>query len=209
MKQLKDRLPKQVDEALNEQARAAEGWATKARSLFAVVFAASAIWTWNNPSSAKYVYLQLTAAWIVMAAVGAALRKSPDANLTAMTMIDLTIVHLGLAAFVWQGLFPGSGSDIFLCYFPILAIAANRHRVSPALKAAAYAGAGYAAISLWGGSSPWFRVTLLFMTAFIFMAGSRKPKGLTVDIAGKAIEEAFDLGAGQREVDLVQKAHQL
>src|SRR2546428_1443494 len=173
MKQLKDRLPKQVDEALNEQARAAEGWATKARSLFAVVFAASAIWTWNNPSSAKYVYLQLTAAWMVMAAVGAVLKKSPAANLTTMTMIDLTIAHLGLAAFVWQGLFPGSGSDIFLCYFPILAIAANRHRISPALKAAAYAGAGYAVISLWGGSSPWFRVALLFTTAFVFMAGAR------------------------------------
>ena len=61
----------QVDEALNEQALAAEGWATKTRSLFAVVFAASAIWTWNNPSNAKYVYLQLTAAWMVMAAAGA------------------------------------------------------------------------------------------------------------------------------------------
>src|SRR2546422_556240 len=121
MKQLKDRLPKQVDEALNEQARAAEGWATKTRSLFAIVFAASAIWTWNNPSNAKYVYLQLTAAWMVMAAVGA----------------------------------------------------------------------------------------VLFTTAFVFMAGSRKPKDLTVNIAGKAIEEAFDLGARQKEIDLVQKAHQL
>ncbi|HEV2668638.1 MAG TPA: PP2C family protein-serine/threonine phosphatase, partial [Blastocatellia bacterium] len=207
--QLKDRLPKQVDEALNEQARAAEGWATKARSLFAVVFAASAIWTWNNPSNAKYVYLQLTAAWMVMAAVGAKLNKSPDANLTTMTMIDLTIVHLGLAAFVWQGLFPGFGSDIFLCYFPILAIAANRRRMSAALKAAAYAGAGYAAISLWGGSSPWFRVALLFTTAIALVAGSRKPKDLAVNIAGKAIDEAFDLGASQKEIDLVQKAHQL
>jgi len=209
MKQLKDRLPKQVDEALNEQARAAEGWATKTRSLFAVVFAASAIWTWSNPSNAKYVYLQLAAAWMVMAAVGAVWKKSPGANLTTMTMIDLTIVHLGLAAFVWQGLFPGRGSDIFLCYFPILAIAANRRRLSAALKAALYAGAGYAAVSLWGGSSPLFRVALLFTTAFVFVAGSRKPKDLAVNIAGKAIEEAFDLGARQKELDLVQKTHQL
>src|SRR5262249_42414772 len=167
MKQLKDRLPKQVDEALNEQARAAEGWATKTRSLSAVVFAASAIWAWNNPSNAKYVYLQLAAAWMVMAAVGAVWKKSLDANLTTMTMIDLTIVHLGLAAFVWQGLFPGLGSDIFLCYFPILAIAANRRRMSGALKAALYAGAGYAAVSLWAGSSPLFRVALLLTTAFV------------------------------------------
>ncbi|HZF39117.1 MAG TPA: PP2C family protein-serine/threonine phosphatase [Blastocatellia bacterium] len=209
MKQLKDCLPKQVDEALNEQARAAEGWATRARSLFAVIFAVSAIWTWNNPSNAKYIYLELAAAWMVMAAVGAVLKKSPDANPSRMTMIDLTIVHLGLAAFVWQRLFPGLGSDIFLCYFPILAIAANRYRMSAALKAAAYAGVGYAAISILGGSSPWFRVALLFTTAFVIVMGSRKPKELVVNIAGRAIEEAFDLGARRKELDLVQKTHQL
>src|SRR6185369_2816539 len=98
MKQLKDRLPSQVDEALNEQGYAAEGWAIKSRWLFAVVFAASAIWTWKNPSNAKYIYLQLAAAWMAMAAVSSTLKRSPDSNLT--TMIDLTIVHLGLAAFV-------------------------------------------------------------------------------------------------------------
>jgi hypothetical protein len=209
MKQLKDRLPKQVDEALNEQALAAEGWATRSRWLFAVIFAASAIWTWNNPSNAKYIYLELAAAWMVMAAVGAVLKKSPGANLTTMTMIDLTIVHLGLAAFVWQGLFPGLGSDIFLCYFPILAIVANRRRALAALKAAAYAGAGYAAISILGGSSPWLRVALLFTTVLVFVTGSRRPKDLAVNIAGRAIEEAFDLGAREKELDLVQKAHQL
>jgi serine phosphatase RsbU (regulator of sigma subunit) len=209
MKQLKDRLPKQVDEALNEQAYAAESWAIKARWLFAVAFAASAIWTWNNPSNVKYIYLQLAGAWIVMAAVSAALKKSPDANLTTTTMIDLTIVHLGLAALVWQGLFPEFGSDIFLCYFPILAIEANRFRLSASLKAAAYAGAGYAAISLWGGSSPLFRVALLFMTAFVIMMGSRKPKNLAVNIASEAIEEAFDLGATGKEFDLALKTHQL
>jgi hypothetical protein len=209
MKQLKDRLPKQVDEALDEQAYAAEGWAIKARWLFAVVFAASAIWTWNNPSNAKYIYLQLAAAWTAMAAVSAVLKKSPDANLTTMTMIDLTIVHLGLAAFVWQGLFPEFGYDIFLCYFPILAIAGGRFRMPASIKGAAYAGAGYAAISIWAGSSPLFRVALLFMTAFAIVMGARKPKNLAVNIAGKAIEEAFELGAKGQEFDLVQKTHQL
>jgi hypothetical protein len=209
MKQLIDRLPKQVDEALNEQARAAEGLASKARWFFAFVFAASAIWTWNNPSNAKYIYLQLAAAWVVVAAIGAVSKKSPDANLTTMTMIDLTIVHLGLAAFVWQGLFPDFGSDIFLCYFPILAIGANRFRMAASLKAAVYACAGYAAISPWGGTSPLFRVALLLMTTFAIMTAARKPKNLTVAIAGRAIEEAFNLGANRKEFDLVQKAHQL
>jgi serine phosphatase RsbU (regulator of sigma subunit) len=43
----------------------------------------------------------------------------------------------------------------------------------------------------------------------VFVTGSRKPKDLTVNIAGRAIEEAFDLGAKQKEIDLVQETHQL
>ncbi|MGH9768103.1 MAG: PP2C family protein-serine/threonine phosphatase [Blastocatellia bacterium] len=209
MKQLKDRLPKQVDAALDEHARAAEGWATILRALFTIIFAVSAISMWNHPSNAKYLYLLLTAAWMVLAAIGVTLKKSSDAHVTAMTIVDLTIVHLGLGTFVWQGLFPTLGSGLYLCYFPILAVAANRYRTTLVIKAVAYAGAGYAAISLWGGSPPWFRLAMLFTTAIIFAMGSRKPRDLVVAIASRAIEEAFELGAKQKELDLVPKAHQI
>jgi hypothetical protein len=208
MKQIKDRLPKQVDAALDEHARAARTLATRARALFAVIFAVSAIWMWNQQSNAKYLYLLLTAAWMVVAATGATLKRSSDSSVTAGTMIDLTIIHLGLAAFVWQGLFTTFGSEIYLCYFPILAITACHYRTTLTLKAAAYAGIGYAAISLWGGSSPWFHLAMLFTTAFVFAMGSRKPKDLMVNIASKAVEEAFELGAKQKELDLVLKTHQ-
>ncbi len=209
MKQLKDRLPKQVDAALDEHARAAEGWATKVRALFAISFAASAIWMWNHPSNAKYLYLLMTAAWMLAAAAGVALKKSSETNVTAVTMIDLTIVHLGLAAFIWQGLFPKLGSGVYLCYFPILAIAANRYRMTLVIQAALYATVGYAAISLWGGSPPWFRAAMLLTTAFVFVMGSRKPKDLMANIASRAAEEAFEIGSKQKELELVPQAHQL
>lgn len=209
MKQLKDRLPKQVDAALNEHARAVRSWATRARSLFAIIFAASAVWMWNHPSNAKYLYLLLTAAWMLAAAAGAALKRSSKADVTAVTMIDLTIVHLGLAAFVWQGLFPKLGSGVYLCYFPILAIAANRYRMTLVIGAAFYAIIGYTAISLWGGSPPWFRVSMLLATALVFVTGSRKLKDLMVNIASRAAEEAFELGAKRKELELVPQAHQL
>src|SRR4030095_4178755 len=111
---------------------------------------------------------------------------------------DLTIVHLGLAAFAWQGMFKTFGSGLYLCYFPILALTANHHRTTLALKAAAYAGIGYAAVSLWGGSFPWFDLAMLFTTAFVFVVGARKPKEMMVNIAGKAVEEAFELGAKRK-----------
>ena len=208
MKQIMDRLPKKVDAALDEHARAVRIWATKTRSLFTNIFAASTIWVWNQPSSAKYVYLLLTAAWMVVAASEVALKRSPEANVTAGTMIDLTIVHAGLIAFVWQGLFPTFGFGLYLCYFPILALTAHRYRAIGAVKAAAYAGVGYAAISMWAGSFPWFSLAILFTTAYVFVMGSRKPKDLMVNIAGKAAEEAFELGARSKEIDLVLKAHQ-
>jgi len=208
MKQIIDSLPKQVDAALEEHARAARALATKARSLFTIIFAASAIWMWSQQSNAKYLYLLLTAAWMVAASIGATLKRSSNSSITAGTMIDLTIIHLGLAAFVWQGLFKTFGSELYLCYFPILAIAAHHYRTTLALKAAAYAGVGYAAISLWGGISPWFHLAMMFMTTFVFVMGSRKPKDLIVNIAGKAVEEAFELGAKWKELDLVLKTHQ-
>src|SRR5215471_10024224 len=125
MKQIIDSLPKQVDAALEEHARAARALATKARSLFTIIFAASAIWMWSQQSNAKYLYLLLTAAWMVAASIGATLKRSSNSSITAGTMIDLTIIHLGLAAFVSQGLFKTFGSELYLCYFPILAIAAH------------------------------------------------------------------------------------
>ncbi|HKQ79554.1 MAG TPA: PP2C family protein-serine/threonine phosphatase [Blastocatellia bacterium] len=208
MKQIKDRLPKQVDAALEEHARAARILATKARSLLTLIFTASAVWMWNQQSNAKYVYLLLAAAWMVVTVTGATLKKSSDSGAAAETMIDLTIVHLGLAAFAWQGLFATFGFGLYLCYLPILALTAQHLRTSLTLMAAVYAGIGYAAISLWGGSFPWFSLAMLFTTAFVFLRGSRKPKDLMVDVAGKAVEEAFALGAKQKEQDLVLKTHQ-
>ncbi len=209
MKQLKESLPKQVDAALEQWARAAEGWATAVRLIFAVAFAASAAWMWSHYSNAKYIYLLLTAAWMVVMAIGLSVKRSSESKVTAMTMIDLTIVHLGLAGFVQQELFPKLGAGVYLCYFPLLAVAANRYRVMLVMKAGLYASAGYAAISWWGGSPPWFRLAMLSATTAVFVMGSRKPKDLVVNIAGKAVEEAYELGAKRKELELIPQVHQL
>jgi serine phosphatase RsbU (regulator of sigma subunit) len=106
-------------------------------------------------------------------------------------------------------LFPKLGSGVYLCYFPILAIAANRYRMRLVINGGLYASLGYAAISAAGGSPPWFRVAMLLTTAYVFAMGSRKPKDLMVAIASKAVEDAFELGARQKEIDLIPQAHQL
>lgn len=211
IKQLKDALPKQVDAALDQHAMLAEGLATRVRYLFALLFILSAVWTWNHHSTARYLYLAFAGIWIVFALVVSRLMKSgtSDAVVSRTTFIDTTIVHLAILAFVQQGLFPKIGPGIFLCYFPVLAVAANRYRIGLVLATAIYAAAGYLAVSLYSGNSPWFRIAVLAVTTFVLIAGSRKPKTLVVDVATTAMQNAFDSGFKNSEQEMSARIHQI
>ncbi|MDX2043472.1 MAG: PP2C family protein-serine/threonine phosphatase [Acidobacteriota bacterium] len=211
LKQLQDSLPNKVETALAEHVRVAENWATKIRLWLALTSLVAAYWMWDHHSNAKIIYLAFAALWLVTMFVASALTKR-NASLslaTKTTFFDLTIVHLGLVAFVFNGLFPKIGAGIFLCYFPILAVAATRYRIMLVVQASAYALIGYAAISFWAGSPPWFRLSLLAATAFVFALGSHKPKDLMVSVAKNALQEAFDLGSKQREFEMTEQVHQL
>jgi hypothetical protein len=211
IKQVQERIPQQVDAALAEHVRSAESWATKVRLWFALTSLLSAAWMWNHQSNGRMIYLTLAVVWLLVAIAVRALTQSgaSESLVSKTTLLDLTIIHLGLAAFVQQGLFPKLGAGVFLCYFPILAIAANRYRMTLVIQSAVYAMVGYGLISYLGGSPPWFRLSLLAATAFVFAMGSRKPKELVVNVAKSALQEAYDLGAKQRETDLTAQVHQL
>lgn len=211
LKQLQENLPKQMEEVLAEHVLSAESWATTIRLWFAVTCGLAAFWTWDHQSNARWIYLSLAVVWVVamIAIKGASKGRASSSLITATTLLDLTIIHLGLAAFVQQGLFPKIGAGIFICYFPVLAVAANRYRMMLVIQSASYAIIGYALISIAGGSPPWFRLSLLGATVFAFMMGSRKPKDLVVGVAKNALQEAFDLGAKQREFDMTAQVHQL
>lgn len=211
LKQLQESLPNKVETALAEHVRSADGWATKARFWLALTSLVAAYWMWDHHSKAKNVYLAFAALWLVTMFVVSALtkRNASAALATKTTMFDLTIVHLGLAAFVNHGLFPKIGAGIFLCYFPILAVAATRYRMMLVVQSAAYAIIGYGLLSYWAGSPPWFRLSLLAATAFVLALGSHKPKDLMVGLAKNALQDAFDLGSKQRETDMTEQVHQL
>lgn len=211
LKQLQDSLPNQVETALAEHVRVAEGWATTVRLWMAITSLVAAYWMWDHPSKAKNVYVAFAILWLVTVfVVGALTRKGVSAGLASkITLFDLTVIHLGLAAFVHHGLFPKIGAGIFLCYFPILAVAANRYRMVLVIQSALYAMIGYGLISYWAGTPPWFRLSLLAATVFVFAMGSRKPKDLMVSVAKNALQTAFDLGAKQREFEVIEQVHQL
>ncbi|MEK7829749.1 MAG: PP2C family protein-serine/threonine phosphatase, partial [Acidobacteriota bacterium] len=89
------------------------------------------------------------------------------------------------------------------------AVAATRYRAKLVILSDLYAMIGYGMISYWAGTPPWFRLSLLGATAFVFAMGSRKPKDLMVSVAKNALQTAFDLGAKQREFEVIQQVHQL
>lgn len=211
LKQLQDSLPNKVETALAEHVRVAESWATKIRLWMALTSLVAAYWMWNHHSKATTIYLAFAGLWLVTIFVVSALskRNATEAMATKTTLFDLTIVHLGLAAFIQQGLFPKIGAGIFLCYFPILAVAATRYRMMLVVQSAAYAVVGYGLLSYWAGSPPWFRLSLLAATAFVCALGSHKPKDLMVSVAKNALQDGFDLGGKQREAEMTEHVHQL
>ncbi len=210
MKHLKENLPSQMEAALGEHVRQAERWAGIVRLFFAVASLLAAGQLWEASSGAKFIYLALAAGWVAAWLLGRVLiARAVDSAVRTTTLLDVTIVNAGLAAFVAQGLFPHVGAGLFLCYFPILAVAAARYRAMVMLLAAAYAGIFYAALSLYAGSPPWWRLAMLATGVVAMLYGARKPKDLVVAVAGKAIEEAYALGAKQKELDLTAEVHQL
>lgn len=210
MKQLKEKLAGQVDAALNEQARAAESWASIVRAIFALSCVAMAVWMWNHFSTSKNIYLMLAFLWVLQTIVARAMtRTSLDLGITTTTLLDVTIVNIGLLAFVQQGLFPKYGAGVFFFYFPVLAVAANRYRVTLVVKATLYAAIFYGALSLYAGSPPWFRLMILLALAVVCVMGARKPKEIALKVAGDAVQEAYDQGARVSETEMRAKAHEM
>lgn len=211
LKRLRESLPEQVTEALEKHVIAAARWATIVRVVFAVTFAAAGLRLWSHQSNARIIYLVLAAVWLILAAVVSARVKSGAAEslVSTTTMIDVTVVNLGLLAFVQQGLFPHIGAGMFMCYFPILAVAATRYRIGLVINTALYASLFYLVLSLYAGAPPWFRLSMLAVTAAVMVFGSRKPKDLVVDVAQRSLQEAYQIGSKQTSMELMARTHEL
>lgn len=211
IKLIKKNLSTSIDEALREHALGAEGSAGRVRLIFALIFGLAAVLEWGNPGATGRLCLVLAVVWLMrLLVVRLRQRLNPtSAQVTANTLIDLTIVNLGMLGFFREGQFAGAGESLFLCYFPLLAVAANRYRVGLLLMAAGYATVFYVVVALLAGVVPWLSVAILLATTLVFVSGSRRPKSLVADVAHKAIDQAGEAGALQTEIALTAEAHQL
>lgn len=210
LKKLKGQVPHEVEAALRDQALKAEGWAGKVRLCFAAILVAAAVAAWPQPAPPRYIYIAIAAAWLTTFIIVRLRLKqgTSDSLVTLTTLIDFTLVNAGLLLFVWQRPWPVSGSGLFLCYFPLLAVASLRYRVGLVVVAGLYAAAFYTMASLIALGSPWFRVSMLLMTTLVCAFGSRKPKDLMVAVVNRALLNAFNLGAKHRGSELNTLFHE-
>lgn len=210
MKKIKVDLPRRVESALATQALAAESWAIQLRLLFAVTSLALAVWYWRFEQPTKLIYIGLAAAWVAVTLIVAARRKGrhPESLIGSSALIDVTIINLGLIAFGALGLFHQGGAGLYFFYFPVLAIAAARHRRLLPLKAGIYAGVVYTAVALFAGSNPWLRLLMLLTVTLIAAGVAARATGLLQHFTTKVAQEAYDAGRRDREVEMVVLLHE-
>jgi hypothetical protein len=207
MGKLKDSLSQQADELLNQQAAKAESWASQVRLGLALTSLGAALWGWQYAPAVTTLYLLNAALWVVAFLAGKARAKSGAQD--TMTLIDITLVHLGLLAFIVQGFFPSLGGGLALFYFPILVAAAARYRGALVIKAGAYATLGCLALMLYGGSPPWFKVAALALTTLVGFVAAAAPKTMLTTLGNRAAEQGFEAGAKQQAAELTAQMHQL
>ena len=179
------------------------------RLSLAIVFSFATALTWSLPGSRKYLYLGLSIAWLLAFFI-ARWRTRQDASkslVTLTTLIDITIANSGLLFLALLEPSTVAVSGLFLCYFPLVAAAATRYRPGLVLSAGIYASGFYAIAVLITQGNPWFRVAALMMTTLVCAFGTRKPKEMMIGTAGNALEQAFNLGARRREIELNARFH--
>jgi len=210
IKLIKNNFTAHLDEALTEHVRRAEGWAGRVRLMLAVVFGMATVWLWNREGTGRWIGLGLTVSWLLVTMLAQSRQRSgaTTRQVTLNTLIDISIVNLGMAAFVQQGYLLES-TGLFLCYFPLLAVAANRYRMGLVLLAGGYAFFFYLLLALYIDGEPWLELALLLVTLYVFASGSHRPKRLFNEVAENELDAAYELGFQQAEQELTLVAHQM
>ncbi|NBO63756.1 MAG: serine/threonine-protein phosphatase [Acidobacteria bacterium] len=210
IKLIKNNFTAHLDEALTEHVRGVERFAGRVRLMLALIFGFSAFWIWEREETGRLICLGLMIAWLAMRMLARARQRSETSTrlVTLYTLIDISIVNLGMAAFAHQG-YALESTGLFLAYFPILAVAANRYRAGLVLLASSYAIIFFLLLSQKIEVAPWLQLSLLMATVYVFASGSQRPKSLVNEVAEKELNAAYDLGYQQAEQELTQFAHQL
>jgi hypothetical protein len=208
LKRLKSDLPRHVDAALDQHALKANRWATRARIALGVITFIAA-WVYPATPEIDPVLGVIAAAWIALALAAHFLTRnnSSDSLVRTTTLLDFTVLHVGLIA---GTRLESSGFLLLLfCYFPLLAIVSMRYRRSLVLICAIYTAAVLIGFGFAINPTFWFILAIFELAAVISFFSSGKPKDAVVGVAAKSLQEAFETGAKQKEIELNNLFHEV
>lgn len=205
MKKILAQIPLQIDHAWRQKAATAARTAQALRIFFCVLFAVAALWSADE--TGLFIYAPLAVLWLFAASLFGLLQKADVFILGAW--LDVAILSLGLLLCAWFGVFNAKGFLVLLAYFPVLALAARRGNLLLVWQLGAGIVVFYALLSLWTLGSPALP-RLLAISAMTFVAGSltRKPHTEMTAVAQTAAQEAYELGASEKEAELMSVVHQ-
>jgi serine phosphatase RsbU (regulator of sigma subunit) len=84
-----------------------------------------------------------------------------------------------------------------------------RYRRSLILLCAIYTAIFLTGLSLFTNISPWIVLAIFELTAVISFFGSGKPKDAVVGVASKSLQEAFEMGSKEKEIELNNLFHEV
>ncbi len=202
MKKILDRIPKTIDEVLGQFGASDHRSANQLRWYFSAMFLVATLWTLSDTSAAKFIYLALALLWLSAAFVFGRRANPTTASVLSLWM-DVAILSFGLLLCAWQGTFNTKGWIVLLCYFPVLALTARRANFWLVLQVAAFLVAFYALVSLYAiGSLALPRLLAIGAMAWATTALTKRPQQELTEAAQKAAQEAYQLGASEKEAEL-------
>ncbi len=207
MKKILDRIPKTIDDIFGQFGASANLSANQLRWYFGAMFLVATLWTLSADSAAKFLYLTLALLWLSAAFVFGRRAKTNAASSLSL-WIDVAILSFGLLLCAWQGVFNTKGWLVFLCYFPVLALTARRSNFWLVLQVASFFVAFYALVSLYAiGSLALPRLLAIGAMALAAIALTKRPQQELTEAAQKAAQEAYQLGASEKEAELTAVVH--
>ena len=207
MKKILDRIPKTIDEIFAQFGASDDHSANRLRWYLGALFLVATLWSLNDDSAAKFIYPVLALLWL-SAAFLYGLRAKTKATSNLPLWIDVAILSFGLLLCAWQGVFNTKGWLVFLCYFPVLALTARRSNVLLVLQVASFLVAFYALVSLYAIDSLALpRLLVIGAMAWAAVALTKRPQQELTEAAQKAAQEAYQLGASEKEAELTAFVH--
>jgi hypothetical protein len=209
MKKILASIAPAIDDVFGQFGASAHRAANRMRWFYGVLFLVATLWNLDDTNAAMLIYPVLSLLWLVAALTfGLRAKTNLRNNGIVAIWVDVAILCFGLLLCAWLGVFNSKGWLIFLCVFPVLALIARRSNVLLVLQVASFLLLFYALVSLFAlGSLALPRLLAIAAMAMATTALTYRPKQELTEVAQKAAQEAYQLGASEKEAELTAFVH--